>query len=787
MLDILTHENVGNDAKPPPPPGGHGEQTPTLQTDRVTHDGQIIGVVVADTYETAREAAYKVKVDYAPEPPSASFDSPGARTLPKDEAIKQAGTQGGKASGSEGEEHYIVGDAAAAFAAAPVKVDARYSTPTQHHNPLELFTTTAEWRDGKLTIHESSQFVQGLRADVAKQLGREPNDVRVLSRFVGGAFGSRGGTTGRTAWIAVAARRLGRPVKLEATRAQGFTIATYRAETRHHVRLAASQDGKLQAVMHEGWETTSRTVPYSVAGVETTARLYGSPNVWSQVNITSVDRNTPGFMRAPPETPYLFALESAMDELAYALAIDPIELRRINDTQREPIKGLPYTSRHLQECFTQASRAFGWEKRNPKPASMREGDWLIGYGCATAAYPANIGVSSTRITLSPEGKAKVEMGAQDIGTGTYTVIAQVAADRLGLPVPAIDVRIGDSDFPAAGLSAGSNHGSAVCNVVAKACEQIARRIAAAAVAAPDSPFHGRDPATLSLTPAGLSGPGGAVEPLAKAVPRTGGRLEVYVENIPKGAPPDGVDKLWKGQMAMARGSSLKTELRYSFGAQFVEVRVNAATREVRVPRAVGAFAAGTIINPVTARSQLMGGMIWGLSNALHEQTDLDEKRARYINKDLAEYLIPVSADIGTVEVIMIPETDPRDQRAGDEGHRRGGHHRDERRGGQRRVPRHGGAGAGPADPGGEVAPDLTSSRRRIPMRDQTHVRRSGRADQDCSSLINFNKPAPTRSSAILANISWYSWGKIVFCAAGRYICVQERGECRPILSGFDVI
>jgi xanthine dehydrogenase YagR molybdenum-binding subunit len=499
--------------------------------------------------------------------------------------------------------------------------------------------------------------VHAVRAGVAKQLGLAIDNVRVLSRYVGGAFGSRGGLTSRTAWIALAARRLQRPVKLVATRDQGFTIATYRAETRQHIRLGASRDGKLQSLSHEGFEVTSRSSSYNVSGTGTTSRLYACPNVWTKVSVVRADRNTPGFMRAPPETPYLFGLESAMDELAVALNMDPVELRRINDTKTEPIKGLPYTSRGLMRCFEQAGAAFGWKERRPQPAAMRQGDWLVGWGCASAAYHASIGASTARVILTPQGNVRVETAAHEIGNGAYTIIALTAADRLGVPVDKVTVEIGDSDLPPAGLAAGSTHTASVCNVVAKACDQIRARVAEAAVRANDSPFAGSDAAGLKLTAASLRGSNGNSEPMEKAVGRLGGVIEVYAENVPPGASPDGAQKLYKGQMAMARGSELKDEIRYSFGAQFVEVRVHARTREIRVPRAVGAFAAGTIVNPVTAKSQLMGGMIWGISAALHEKTEIDRNLARYYNDDLAEYLIPVNADIGKVDVIMVPEED----------------------------------------------------------------------------------------------------------------------------------
>ena len=363
VLDILTHENVGSEADPQPPHGPGGETT-TMQTSRIWHDGQIIAVVLAETYEAAREAAYLVRVEYAQETPSATFGSTGV-----------------EAKAREPGEHkdFRVGDVDRAFAEAAVRIDAEYGTPTQHHNPIELFSTICQWDGGKLTVFEPSQFVYGLKNAVAKQLRMDPDNVRVISRFVGGAFGSKGGATSRTAWIAIAARRLGRPVKLVATRDQGFTIATYRAETRHHIQLGAGPDGRLSSLRHEGWEVTSRPSDYNVSGTETTARLYACPNILTKVNVVHADRNTPGFMRAPPDVPYMFALESAMDELAVALKMDPVELRRINDTQTDPATGQRYSSRSLMACFDQAASRFGWVDRNPRAAQharWRLAGWL---------------------------------------------------------------------------------------------------------------------------------------------------------------------------------------------------------------------------------------------------------------------------------------------------------------------------------------------------------------------------------------------------------------------------
>ena len=645
VLDVLTFENAGNDSKRAEPPGGKGgKNTPSMQSAKITHDGQIIGVVLADTFEAAREAAFKLGVEYDAETPSATFDSPGAEL----HALTVL---------DDGHENHSTGHADKAFDNAPVRIDTVYETPTQHHNPIELFTTTCFWNDDRLTILEPSQSVYGLRAGVADQLGIDAKKVRVISKFLGGAFGSKGGPTSRTAWIAIAARRLNRPVKLVATRDQGFTIATYRAETRHHIKLAAGADGRLQALVHEATEVTSRPSTYNVSGTNTTAILYACPNVRTKVSVLHADRNTPGFMRAPPETPYMFPLESAMDELAIALKMDPVQLRRINDAPRDSIKDRPYTSRSLVKCLDQASASFGWEKRNPEPGSMRDGDWLVGWGCATAAYPVNIMPASVRLKLNHDGTAAVAMAAQDIGTGAMTVIALTAADRLGLAIDRISVDIGDSDLPAAGIAAGSNHTASICNAVAKACEAVRDKLASAAVDDARSPFKGGKALDLTLAGGMLRGADGRSEPLEQAVDRVGGVIEVYSENVPDHLPQGSMKKIYQGKMAMARGEALDDQLRYSFGAQFVEVRVHSRTREIRVPRALGAFAAGRIVNPLTAYSQLMGGMIWGISAALFEKTEIDRKAARYTNHNLAEYLIPVNADVPRIDVIMVPEED----------------------------------------------------------------------------------------------------------------------------------
>jgi xanthine dehydrogenase YagR molybdenum-binding subunit len=386
--------------------------------------------------------------------------------------------------------------------------------------------------------------------------------------------------------------------------------------------------------------------------------MYACPHIATAVNVVHADRNTPGFMRAPPETPYMFALESAMDELAYELNMDPIELRRVNDTQLDPVKGIPFSSRSLMQCFDQAAARFGWAQRNPKPGSMRDGDWLVGFGCATACYPTNIGPAAVRISVTSNGKAVVGLAGHEIGTGAYTTVAIAAARALGLRVEDVTVHMGDSDLPPIMIAGGSNNAASATHAVAKACEEIRRRIADAAVKSGDSPFKGSDPATLKLANGELVG-ATTQESLSEAVSRAGHRLEVYAENVPEGLPPNAVADMMKGKPAMLRGFGRKDVTAFAFGAHFVEVRVHRLTREIRAPRVVSAFAAGTIVNSKTAYSQFMGGAIWGLSSALLEVTEMDRETARYVNDNLADYLVPVNADVPSVEIIIVPEQDDR--------------------------------------------------------------------------------------------------------------------------------
>jgi xanthine dehydrogenase YagR molybdenum-binding subunit len=658
VIDIVTHENAEKlrDAKLFSNGGYSATTIQPLKSPEIAQDGQIIAIVLADTFEAARQAAHLVKVTYTAAAPAATFDSPGTASAPARGQLAQF------------KEDPEVGDFAMAFDAAEVKVSAAYETPAQHHNPMELFATSCVWNGDSLTIHEPSQYVYGLKNGVAEQLGIDAEKVRVVSAYVGGAFGSKGSMTPRTAIIASIARRLGRPVKLVASRAQGFTIATYRAETRHRIKIGAGRDGRLTALRHEGWEISSRPDAYAVGGTKTTTRLYACPNVDSQVTIVRADRNTPGFMRSPPEVPYMFALESAMDELAVQLDMDPIELRRVNDTTREPIRGKPYTSRSLMPCYDAAAKAFGWAQRNAKPKSMSEGDWLIGYGCATACYPTQMAPSAARVRLQRDGRTRVEIAGHEIGNGAYTVIGQAAAERLGVPIEKVSVFLGDSDLPPAPVAGGSNSTASTCSAVMMVCDEIRQRLFKALM--PNESFADRAKETVGLErpPSIRAAESDRPLNLEQAFDALGvSVIEDYGEWKPEGMPMDSLSAMHKGHAQMYGGSAMNDRIAYAFGAEFVEVRINRWTREIRVPRLVGAFAAGRIMNPRTARSQLMGGLIWGMSSALLEATKLDERYARYVNDNLADYLMPVNADVPSVEVIMLSERDDHIDPAGVKG------------------------------------------------------------------------------------------------------------------------
>ena len=605
----------------------------------IKYAGQPIAYVVAESAAAARRGAALVKASYTRADakiemdPGASFIAPGM------------------------EMQITKGDIAAGLAAGAAVVNETYTTPFQHHNAMEMFATTAQWRGEQLTVWMPSQSVRTARAGIAAAFGLPETAVEVLSPFVGGAFGSKAGLPPYAMLTIAAARGVGAPVRLMVPRHQMYTVATFRPESMQKIRLAATRDGKLSAFEHIEIAQTSQFDPVVNPGTHMTRAMYACPNIRTEQRLARSDTNTPGFMRAPNEMQSFFALESAMDELAIKLAMDPVELRRVNDTTRHPVAGVPFSSRSLMACYDAAAKSFGWAGRSAAPGSMTDGDWRVGFGCATATYPTAVAPSSARIRMYGSGNAVVELAAHDVGTGAYTIMGQIAAARLGLPVNAVEVLMGDSSLPLAPISGGSITSASAGSAVHLACQNLAMEIARTVSGLKGTPLSGIDPARIKLDNGMLKANGGAqmsVLDALKATPR--GEATATGDYAHPDLTEDALRTTYKGGYGVA-GPVTKSHAMFAFGAQFVEVRIHRWTHEIRVPRIHGAFAAGNILNRKTAHSQLMGGMIWGISSALHEHTLVDQARARFLNTDLAEYVVPVNADIGEVQVTMLDERD----------------------------------------------------------------------------------------------------------------------------------
>ena len=642
VLSILTYRELADAIRPVKHlmAGGFVNSSALpLGSPEIHYAGQIVALVVAESQESAQEAAAAVRVRYESESPQAVLGEPGENSIPFSDVRST-------------HKDPRLGDAATAFAAAPVRVDATYRTPIQHHNPIELFGTTCVWDGDRLIVYEASRYLDGVQHGLAAQLGMDPEHIRVLCPFMGGHFGSRLALSQYTAPVAIAAKRLGRPVRYVSTRAQCFTIQNHRPDTQHHVRIGASEQGEFTALIHETEVTSSRFDNFMMEGTDVTAGLYAWRNVETKESLVRVDRNTPGPMRAPPEVPYLFALESAVDEAAERLNIDPVELRRRNDTTVNPVNGKPFVPRLLMECFDAGAKRFGWRNRSGKPPrSMREGDWLVGYGCASSVRPVKRGAAIVRVALDANGRATVATAHHEIGNGIYTVLAMETSERLGIPVEAVTVRLGDTALPPAGISGGSSTTTSLVPALAKACKTLEGELARAAITQSDV-LAGMRPDQLRFSPGGsLKAESGITVKISDIMSRMGKtRLETTADAAPPGGDADAVAKLREGKLML--GGTVHS-LRWGFGAQFAEVHVHSLTGEIRVPRMTGAFSAGYIVNPLTAISQLRGGMIWGLGSALLEASEMDLRNARYVNDDLANYLLPTAADIGTVDAILL--------------------------------------------------------------------------------------------------------------------------------------
>jgi xanthine dehydrogenase YagR molybdenum-binding subunit len=627
VLAVLTHENADRLTPIGRFPSGCGAQGLTpLQDDRIRFTGQPVGVVVAETLEQATDAARRVQVAYKTAPFVVDDADPDARAVTIDDS--------GDPLTAAWAEPYSRGAPDEALAAAPVTVEAVYTSPRQYHIAMEPHATVASWGpDGMLTVWEPTQWAVGARTAFAEWFDLPVDNVRVISPYIGGGFGSKGGVQPHAALAAAAAREVGRPVKLVLTRPQAFTGTTPRPAVRQHIALGADADGRLRALVHDGINETSVYDDYIEPVTEVSRYVYDVDNVRTSHRVVPVNAVTPGWMRAPGEALGTFALESAMDELADAVGLDPLELRLRNYAELDQDSGKPWSTRALREAYTEGARAFGWHRRDPRPRSMRAGRHLVGWGMATGTYPRAWMPAEARVRVRADGTVDVETSGVDIGTGTYTVLAQVAADALGVPVEQVTVRLGDSTYPMAPVAGGSMLTGALAPVVHAAATALRDQLDRLAGSARGMPFAD--------------------------ILRNAGRdaMESIVDSMPPGTS-EHERRRGLGSLARFEGPAAGSHSVHSWSAIFAEVRVDEDLGTVQVARLVGAFDCGRVLNPTTARSQLMGGMIMGVGAACFEGARVDRRNAAIVNANLADYLIPVNADVPSVEVLFVGEPDP---------------------------------------------------------------------------------------------------------------------------------
>ncbi|MFB8111972.1 xanthine dehydrogenase family protein molybdopterin-binding subunit [[Kitasatospora] papulosa] len=582
---VLTHDNAPRLEEPDDP------ILAVLQDDRVPHRGWPVALVLAESLEAARAGASAVHAEYTTTGHDVvlTADHPGLYT--PEEA------NGGHPGLRER------GDAMRAFEAAPVRIDATYTLHGLHNHPMEPHASTARWSDGHLTVHDSSQGSTAVRNSLATALGLDRNRITVVSEHVGGGFGSKGTPRPQSVLAAMAARHTGRPVQLALPRRYMAAIVGHRAPTLQRVRLGADRDGVLSSVSHEIVTQTSRIKEFVEQAAVPARVMYTSPHSRTEHRVVALDVPSPSWMRAPGEASGMYALESAMDELACALGVDPVELRLRNEPPAEPDSGRPFSSRNLAACLTQGAARFGWNDRDPRPAAREEGPWLLGTGVASATYPVLVSRSAASAQAAPDGSYRVRVNATDIGTGARTVLAQIAASVLGTDPENVQVDVGSSDLPTASVAGGSSGTASWGSAVHKAATALVRRLAE----------H--------------TGP----------------------------LPPDGITVTADTADETAQESPYA---RHAFGAHFAEVAVDSLTGEVRVRRLLGMYAAGRILNSRTARSQFIGGMVMGLGMALTEGSTMDPAFGDFTESDLASYHVPSCADVPDIQAHWIDEDDP---------------------------------------------------------------------------------------------------------------------------------
>lgn len=632
VLQVFTHENTPRlawldrswrDELAPP-----GSPFRPLHDSEIKYSAQPVALVVADTFELARYAASLVRVEYEREAHDTVLDEK------RDEAYRPKTRMGIQPPPSPR------GHAEKAFAAAPVQFEAEYRVPVEHHNPMELFGTTVVYdEDDRLTVYDKTQGVQNVQGYLCSVFGYSKGDLRVVSPFVGGAFGS-GLRPQYQAFLAVlAARQLKRSVRVSLTRQQMFSFG-HRPTTWQHVALGARPDGTLEALLHEAVAETSRFEDYSETVVNWSGLLYRCDNVKLTYKVTPLDLCTPIDMRAPGATWGVYAIECAMDELAVKLGVDPIELRLKNYTEKDYNEDKPFSSKELRACYRQGAERFGWARRNPQPRSMREGNNLIGWGMASGVWDASQMQASAKAILTADGKLTVSSATADIGTGTYTIMTQIAAEMLGLPIEDVTFKLGDSSLSPSPVEGGSWTASTIGSAVKAVCDRVRERLLKLERKIGDSPLADAalDDVTFADRHIRLSSDPSRAVSLTEAMRH--GKLDAIEEET-------------------SAGPTRKQErfARYTHSAVFAEVKIDEDFGTIYVPRVVSAVAAGRILNPKTARSQVLGATVWGIGMALEEESVLDHAFGRFMTHDLANYHVPVNADVHDIEVIFVEEHD----------------------------------------------------------------------------------------------------------------------------------
>jgi xanthine dehydrogenase YagR molybdenum-binding subunit len=653
VLAVLTHQNLPKLAKTPNDAAGKKDTGAPmgflpLTGDEIFYAAQPVALVVADTLEHATHAATLVKVNYAPAKPIATFHDPKAELFDP-EKVQDDKTKG----------HTQRGEAKAAFASAPIQLTATYSHPTYNHNPMEPGSTTAHWEaPDRLTVYESTQGITRTQSSLAAMTGMPREQIRVITKYLGGGFGCKGAMWPHTVLTVQAAKAVGRPVKLMLTRPQMFTSMGHREDQQQTIQLGATAEGRLTSLVHTKVSTASQWDNYAEPNSKIVDMLYASPAFESSYELARANVMTPTFMRAPGEGPGSFAIECSMDDLAARLGVDPIEIRLRNHADHDHSTGQPWSSKSLKQCYARGAELFGWSKRNPKPGQTRDGRYLVGMGMASATYPVHNSQGTARARLYADGHAVVQSGATDLGTGTYTVMTQVAADSLGLPIEKVRFELGDTQLPTAPNSGGSTAGGTVSSSVYLACQDVWQKLIKVAVIDKKSPLYRAKPEDVATEKGRLflkkdPSKGEAFGDLMKR-----GEL-TDIEGMAQGKYGSGYEDAAAAKNAdPTQKDQAGHHSMHSFGAHFCEVRVDMDLGTIRVSKWVSVIGAGRILNSQTARSQIIGGAIFGIGSVLMEETVRDPNYARYTNADLAGYHVPVNADIPNMTVEFVEEHDP---------------------------------------------------------------------------------------------------------------------------------